>query len=230
MKKLFTTVVLVTMFVASQAGYPDWLHLSRYAAANKELQATPNDGKRVVFMGNSITEGWVRHHPQFFEENPGYVGRGISGETTCQFLNRFREDVVNNKPAVVVINGGTNDIAENTGTYNADFTYGNIISMAQLAQANGIKVILTSILPVEYYSWNYSITDAPDKIKAMNARIKKYADENGITYVDYYTPMVVEGGALNPAYTNDGVHPTPAGYEVMEAIIVPAINAELKKR
>lgn len=230
MKKIFVAFTLMITVVISHAGYPDWLHLYKYAGANKELQAQPNDENRVVFMGNSITEGWVLHHPQFFEANPNFIGRGIGGETTCQFLNRFREDVINNRPAVVVIDGGTNDIAENTGTYNADFTFGNIVSMAQLAQANGIKVILTSILPVEYYSWNYTITDAPDKIKTLNARIKQYADDNGITYVDYYTPMVVDGGALNPAYTNDGVHPTPAGYEVMESIIVPVIKAELKKK
>ena len=180
-------------------------------------------------MGNSITECWYLRHQEFFDANPNYVCRGIGGETTCQFLNRFREDVINNKPAIVIINGGTNDIAENTGTYNADFTFGNIASMAELAKANGIKVILTSILPVKYYSWNYSITDAPDKIKALNERIKKYADENNITYVDYYKDMVVDGDDLNPAYTNDGVHPVAAGYEVMESIIVPIIQKELKK-
>ncbi len=101
--------------------------------------------------------------------------------------------------------------------------------MAELAKANGIKVILTSVLPVEYYSWNFAITDAPMKIKALNERIKKYAQDNGIIYVDYYTPMVVEGGALNPAYTKDAVHPTPEGYDVMEAIILPAIDKALKK-
>ncbi len=231
MKKLFITLAIIALSMTSAwAEYPAWLHLGKYAAANKELQSTPNNGDRVVFMGNSITECWKLRHPQFFEENPNYICRGISGETTCQFLNRFREDVINNKPAVVVINGGTNDIAENTGTYNADFTFGNIASMAELARANGIKVILTSILPVEYYSWNYSITDAPDKIKSMNARIKQYAKDNGFTYVDYYTPMVVDNGAINPAYSEDGVHPIPAGYEVMESIIVPVIKAELSKK
>lgn len=215
--------------VAMNAEYPAWLHLGKYAAANKELQSQPNEGNRVIFMGNSITECWYLRHKEFFDTHTNYHCRGIGGETTCQFLNRFREDVINNQPAVVIINGGTNDIAENTGTYNADFTFGNIVSMAQLAKANGIKVILTSILPVEYYSWNYSITDAPDKIKSMNARIKKYADDNGITYVDYYTPMVVEGGALNPKYCEDGVHPIPAGYELMESIIVPVIDRELSR-
>ena len=230
MRKIILTIALLTAACGSiTAGYPDWLHLNKYAAANKYVQSQPNEGDRVVFLGNSITEGWVEKHPQFFEAHPNFIPRGISGETTCQFLNRFREDVINNKPAVVIINGGTNDIAENTGTYNADFTFGNIVSMAELAKANGIKVILTSVLPVEYYSWNFAITDAPMKIKALNDRIKKYASDNGLIYVDYYTPMVVEGGALNPAYTKDAVHPTAEGYDVMEAIILPAIDKALKK-
>lgn len=230
MKKLLFILTMSTVSLMSSAEYPSWLHLSKYAAANKELQSQPNNGDRVIFMGNSITECWYLRHQVFFDENPNYICRGIGGETTCQFLNRFREDVINNKPAVVVLNGGTNDIAENTGTYNADFTFGNIASMAELARANGIRVILTSILPVKYYSWNYSITDAPDKIQAMNARIKKYAEDNGFTYVDYYTPMVVDGGAINPAYSEDGVHPIPAGYVVMESIIVPVIEKELKAK
>lgn len=230
MKKLFITLCISVMSITAVAEYPAWLHLGKYAASNKELQSAPNNGDRVIFMGNSITECWYLRHKQFFDENPNFICRGIGGETTCQFLNRFREDVINNRPALVILNGGTNDIAENTGTYNADFTFGNIVSMAELAKANGIKVVLTSVLPVEYYSWNYAITDAPDKIKALNARIRQYAKENGITYVDYYTSMVVDKDALNPAYTDDGVHPIAAGYEVMESIIVPVIKAELSKK
>jgi len=227
MRKLAISLAAVVMSMTAWAEIPSWIHTKRYADANKELQATVNKGDRVIFLGNSITEGWVQHHPQFFEANPNFHGRGISGETTCQFLLRFRDDVINNKPAVVVINGGTNDIALNTGDYNPDYTFGNIVSMTELAIANGIKVILTSVLPVASYSWRPEVTDAPEKIKSLNARIKEYAKANGVTYVDYYTPMVVEGGALNPSYTKDGVHPTPYGYDVMEAIIVPVIKAEL---
>ena len=217
------------MAVCAYAEYPSWIHLNKYAEANKELKAAPNNGDRVIFMGNSITECWYLRHPQFFEANPNYICRGIGGETTCQFLSRFREDVINNHPALVILTGGTNDIAENTGSYYPDFTFGNIESMVELAQANGIKVVLTSVLPAKSFSWRESVTDAPEKINALNARIKQYAADHGITYVDYYTPMVVEGGALNPAYTDDGVHPIPAGYEVMESIIVPVIKAELAK-
>lgn len=229
MKKCIIVLALAFMAISSDAEVPSWIHTGRYAESNKELQSTTNNGDRVVFLGNSITEGWVRHHPQFFKSNPNFHGRGISGETTCQFLLRFRNDVLDNKPAVVVINGGTNDIALNTGDYNEDYTLGNIMSMAELAKANGIKVILTSVLPVKSYGWRPEITDAPDKICSLNNRIKEYAKANGITYVDYYTPMVVEGGALNPSYSNDGVHPTPYGYDVMEAVIVPVIKAELAK-
>lgn len=230
MKKLLLSLTLLTMAFAANADYPQWLHLNKYAAANKELQVSPNSGRRVIFLGNSITEGWVEKHPDFFRENPDFHGRGISGETTVQFLSRFREDVLNNKPAVLVINGGTNDIAENTGTYNADFTFGNIVSMVELAKANGIKVILTSILPAASYSWNPAVTDAPEKIKAMNKRIKAYAEKNAIPYVDYYSPMVMDGGALYHLYTNDGVHPLPAGYDVMEGLILPVIKKQLNSK
>ncbi len=229
MKKCIIVLALAFMAISSDAEVPSWIHTGRYAESNKELQSTTNNGDRVVFLGNSITEGWVRHHPQFFKSNPNFHGRGISGETTCQFLLRFRNDVLDNKPAVVVINGGTNDIALNTGDYNEDYTFGNIVSMAELAKANGIRVILTSVLPVKSYGWRPEITDAPDKICSLNKRIKKYANDNDITYVDYYTLMVVDGGALNPSYSNDGVHPTPYGYDVMEAVIVPAIKSELAK-
>lgn len=226
MKKIFLSLALLSSSLFAIAENPGWLHISTYADANKTLQAQPNKGNRVIFLGNSITEGWVGHHPDFFKEHPNFHGRGISGETTIQFLNRFRDDVINNKPALVIINGGTNDIAENTGTYNEDFTFGNIVSMVELAKANKIKVILTSVLPVDVYPWRREITDAPQKISSLNARIKAYADANKIMYVDYYTPMVTEGAALNKAYTNDGVHPTPAGYEVMEEIILKAIKKQ----
>ena len=166
-------------------------------------------------MGNSITEGWVRTHPDFFKTN-GYIGRGISGQTSYQFLLRFREDVINLSPALVVINAGTNDVAENTGAYNEDYTFGNIASMAELAKANKIKVILTSVLP------------AAQKIQSLNARIEAYAKANKIPFVNYYQPMVVgENKALNPQYTKDGVHPTGEGYDIMEALIKQAIEKAL---
>ena len=132
--------------MVASADNRDWGNFGRYAEDNKEVKAAPASERKVVFMGNSITEGWAHQHPDFFRKN-GFVGRGISGQPSFQYLVRFRSDVVNLQPEVVVINAGTNDVAENTQTYNEDLTMDNIMSMVELAQANGIKVILTSTLP-----------------------------------------------------------------------------------
>lgn len=223
----FAVFCLCMSWAEADAQNRDWANLGRYAKANKELPAPAKKEKRVVFMGNSITEGWVSNRPEFFTEN-NYVGRGISGQTSYQFVVRFREDVINLQPRLVVINAGTNDAAENTGPYNEDITFGNIVSMVQLAQANKIKVILTSVLPASEFGWNKKITDAADRIAGLNARIEAYAKANKIPYVDYYKEMVSgPERSLNPAYTKDGVHPTKEGYAVMEALIKPAIEKAL---
>lgn len=205
----------------------DFANLARYAKQNAALSKSTKKEKRVVFMGNSITEGWVRTHPDFFKSN-GYIGRGISGQTSYQFLVRFREDVINLSPALVVINAGTNDVAENTQAYNEDYTFGNIVSMVELAKANKIKVILTSVLPAAQFKWRMEIKDVPQKIKSLNDRIEAYAKANKIPYVNYYQALVVpENQALNPQYTKDGVHPTGEGYDVMEPMIKKAIEKAL---
>ena len=223
---LVVTLAFSSMDVMAQKNN-DWARLGRYANANKELPVPAKKENRVVFMGNSITEGWVEIRPDFFSEN-GYIGRGIGGQTSYQFVVRFRPDVINLKPKLVVINAGTNDVAENTGPFDLQTTFGNIVSMVELAKANKIKVILTSVLPAAKFSWNKGITDAPDKIEALNALIKEYAKKHKIPYVDYYTPMVTgPERALNPAYSKDGVHPTAEGYEVMEALIKPVIDKAL---
>ena len=232
--KRFTVLAISLLFLTCMGAmaqkkqtHDQFANFKRYEQADKELPAPAKKEKRVVFMGNSITEGWVKIHPEFFKEN-GYVGRGISGQTSYQFLLRFREDVINLKPKLVIINAGTNDIAENTGPYDIDITFGNIASMAEIAKANKIKVILTSVLPAAGFRWNKKITDAPDRIEALNAKIKEYAKANKIPYVDYYTPMVTGAErALNPDYSKDGVHPTLDGYIVMEALIKPVIDKAL---
>ena len=207
----------------------DWPNLGRYAQENAELQSTATVKGRVIFMGNSITEGWVNEDADFFISN-GFVGRGVSGQTSYQFLLRFREDVLKLSPEMVVINAGTNDVAENTGIYNEEYTMGNIISMVELARANGIKVILTSVLPAAAFGWNPTIKDASQKIESLNKRILVYATEERIPYVDYYGAMVYGANkALNPAYTKDGVHPTIEGYKIMEALILKTID-ELRTR
>lgn len=231
MIRKFTSILLCCLCLAwtdanAQKNHNEWANYKKYDKANKELSAPSKKEKRVVFMGNSITEEWVRIHPEFFKEN-NYIGRGISGQTTYQFLLRFRNDVINLKPKLVIINGGTNDVAENTGAFDIETTFGNIASMAEIAKANKIKVILTSVLPAAGFRWNKKITDAPVRIEALNAKIKAYAKENKIPYVDYYPAMVTTERALNPDYSKDGVHPTLEGYLVMEALIKPAIEKAL---
>ncbi len=212
---------------AQQKPKIDYGNTPRYAKSNAELPAPKKGEKRVVFLGNSITQGWAEIHPDFFKKY-GYIGRGISGQTSYNFLLRFREDVVKLQPKLVIINAGTNDVAENSCVYNEELTMGNIMTMVEIARYHKIKVILTSVLPAAGFGWNKSITDAPEKIKALNARIKTYAQDNKIPYVDYFTPLVdSDGKTLNPKYSNDGVHPTGPGYDIMESIIVPAINKAL---
>ncbi len=222
MKQILIMLAAFVLSVSAEAS--DWAKTDRYAAANDSLARCANDGHRVVLMGNSITDDWVDFHPRFFTDNR-LIGRGVSGQTSSQMLARFRLDVLALKPRVVVINAGTNDIAENTGPYNEDLTMSNIVSMTELAQLHGIGVVLTSVLPSNGFVWNKSITDAAAKIVSLNERISRYAHDHGIAYVDYYQHMVVPAtGALTAHYTYDGVHPTAAGYEVMEALLLPVVT------
>lgn len=169
----------------------------RYSEENAAMEAPAGRNRRVVFLGNSITEFWRRRHPEFFSEN-AYIGRGIGGQTSYQFLLRFREDVIKLQPKVVVINAGTNDIAENTGPYVEEYTFGNIVSMVELARANKIKIVLTSILPAKRFPWRPSVTGAMDKIRS-------YAKKNHIPYVDYFSTMINDDGdAMAVEYAPEG--------------------------
>lgn len=229
LKTMALTALLAwgSMGVASAQRH-DFAQFDRYTKANAELPAPAKGEKRVVFMGNSITDIWAAKHPDFFK-NHGYVGRGISGQTSYQFLLRFRQDVINLKPQLVVINYGTNDIAENTGAYDEDQTFNNVCSMVDMARANHIKVILCSTLPAENFSWRPNITDGMQKIRHLNERVKAYCKANKIQYVDYFSAMLSEDGmGMKKEYQNDTVHPNVKGYDVMEAIIVPAIEKALK--
>jgi lysophospholipase L1-like esterase len=205
----------------------DWPNLKKYAKANEKL-GTPTAGEqRIVFMGNSITESWGKIDNSFFIDN-GYIDRGISGQTSSQMLLRFRQDVINLKPAVVVILAGTNDIAENTGPISLKDILGNIVSMTELAEANNIKVILCSVLPAYDFPWHHGLKPA-GKIIKLNSMIKSYCDENNIPYVDYYSKMADERKGLDKRFTIDGVHPTLAGYKVMDSLIEKEIKAVLNQ-
>ncbi len=224
--RIFTAAALLCIALGTQAQKHEFANWKRYAGANRELGAPAKGEKRVVLMGNSITDGWPGTRPDFFKDNK-LIGRGISGQTSYQFLLRFREDVINLQPKVVVINYGTNDIAENTGPYNEDLTFGNVLSMVELARYHKCKVILTSCLPAGGFSWRPSITDSMDKIRSLNARVKEYAQKNKIPYVDYFSAMVnAEGTAMRSDLANDnpGVHPNAEGYKVMESLLLPVIK------
>lgn len=216
-----------SLAVSAQTNSLNLANIARYSEANKAVKALPADSQRVVLMGNSITDHWPVRHPEFFEEHSSIIGRGISGQTTTQFLLRFRSDVLELKPAIVVINGAINDIALNTGPYDEDFTFGNIVSMVELAQANGITIVLASCLPAAGFSWRPDLPDPMPVIRSLNARIKAYAEANSLDYLDYFTPMLTPAGSgLNPAYATDtpAVHPNRDGYLVMESVLMPVID------
>ena len=224
-RRLLTAVACLCLTVSSvNAQKVDFSKFRNFDKANAALGAPKKGVKRVVFMGNSITIGWIRTHKSYFEQNQ-FIDRGISGQTSYQFLLRFREDVINLQPRVVVINYGTNDIAENTGPYDENLTYGNVVSMVELARAHKIKVILTSCLPAGEMHWNKAATNVIQKIRSLNARVKAYAQANKIPYVDYFSAMVTEDGSrMKPELTRDGVHPNGKGYDVMEALVTPVIK------
>ncbi len=227
---LWVTVLAATTLSVStmqaQPPNPDWANLARYHADNARLGLPKTGEQRVVFMGNSITEGWAPHFAAMFPGKP-YIGRGISGQTTPQMLVRFRRDVVALKPAVVVILGGTNDIAGNTGPSSLEMIEDNIASMAEIAQANGIRVVLSSVLPVFDYPWKPGLEPAP-KIVALNAWIKQYARTHHAVYLDSHTPMADQRMGLEREYGDDGVHPNMAGYRVMAPLAEAAIREALQ--
>lgn len=217
-------LIFMLVFMASYSFGQDLTsaaNLKRYAGANVAHT------KKVAFLGNSITDGWPGASPEFFAEN-NYIGRGISGQTSSQLLLRFRQDVINLNPVAVVINIGTNDIALNSGEYIPEFTMSCIQSMAELADYNGIKVILSSVLPVAEYPWRKDVKEVPQKIDALNAMIRAYADSKGFAYIDYNTPMRDDKGGMKAAYANDGVHPTKEGYQVMEKVAKEVIDQVIR--
>jgi len=200
----------------------DWANLKRYEKENAQLALPAANENRVVFMGNSITEGWLRVHPSFFDGKP-YIDRGISGQTTPQMLLRFRQDVISLKPSIVVILAGINDIAENTGPITLEETAGNIFSMAELAKAHGIKVIMCTVLPASDFPWKPDMNPGPKVVK-FNTLLSSYAKKHNIPFVDYYTSMVNNSLGLQKELGEDGVHPNEKGYAIMEPLVERAIT------
>ena len=206
----------------------DWAYLARYREENAKLGPPAPGENRVVFMGDSIIDAWGRQIGSFFPGKP-YVNRGISGQTTPQMLVRFRPDVIALKPKVVVILAGTNDIAGNTGPTTPEMIQDNLMSMVDLAKANGIRVVLASVLPAHDFPWRPGLNPA-GKIAALNAWIRDYAARNGIVYLDYYSAMVDGRQGLKAELTFDGVHPNAAGYAVMAPLAEKAIAEALGQR
>ncbi|MDG2166710.1 MAG: GDSL-type esterase/lipase family protein [Opitutales bacterium] len=208
----------------------DYAKIERYQEANEALPELRRGEKRVVFMGDSITAAWVKKRPEFFTDN-NFVGRGISGQVTHQMLLRFRSDVIDLQPQVVVILAGTNDIAQNSGPVTLEAVAANIKSMAELAQQNGIQPILCSVLPAKDYPWRAG-KDPLSNIPKLNALIEAYALQNNIPYIDYFSAMEDgHGGMKVPEHTaaTDLVHPNTNGYAEMEAMLKPVIDAALER-
>lgn len=206
----------------------DWPQLNRYKDANAEVPAPERNENRVVFMGDSITDGWKL--AEYFPDKP-YINRGISGQTTPQMLIRFRADVIALKPRAVLMLAGTNDIAGNTGAMTLEMIQNNYASMADLARAHGIKVIFASVLPIhDYGKTKVSERRAPEQILKLNEWLKLYSKANGHTYLDYFSKMVDEKGMLKAELANDGLHPNAEGYRLMAPLAEAAIQQALKKR
>jgi lysophospholipase L1-like esterase len=203
----------------------DWAQLGQYREDDIRVRQLPAADRRVVFLGDSITRGWEVFHPEFFTAN-GFIDRGISGQATPQMLVRFRQDVVLLDPQAVHIMAGTNDVAENTGPFDAEATRNNMMSMVELARMHRLRIVLAAIPPAATFPWR-AVAEPAAKIRALNEWIRAYALQNGFGFADY-TPFLDSGaGAMKPALTYDGVHPNRAGYLTMEQVALRAIAAAL---
>lgn len=229
MKKFASHYLLLLLFIGmtEKSVAQDWANLGKYESENKMVQPKKSGEKRVVLMGDSITEFWLKIQPDFFSNKPYYIGRGISGQTTPQMLVRFRQDVIELQPDVVVILAGVNDIAGNTGPTTNEKIVGNIISMIELAHANGIKAILCSVLPAANFNWRPN-DKAAETIIQLNQLIQSYAKQQHIPYVDYHTAMADAKNGLPKEFSEDGVHPNLKGYQTMSPLLEKAINEVLK--
>ncbi len=235
MKKILVVVALLMINAVNAMSQTqpdplrtDWPNLAKYRDANAKLPAPAANENRVVFLGNSITEGWAQYFPTMFAGKP-YINRGIGGQTTPQMLIRFRQDVIALQPKVVVILAGINDIAGNTGPSTLEMIEDNLASMTELAQSNGIRVVLSSVLPAADFPWRPGMDPAP-KVIALNKWIKDYAAKRGAIYLDYHSAMSDDKGGMRAGLASDGVHPTEVGYRLMAPLAEEAIAKALSKR
>jgi len=210
--------------VANKYDIPDWANFAKYEEANQDA---PKGA--VVFMGDSVTEFWAQEHPDFFKEN-GYLCRGISGQTTSQMLVRFRADVIALQPRAVVILAGINDIAQNTGSIAVEHTFGNIVSMSEIALANGVRPILCGVPPARSIPWNPKIEAPLGLVIRLNEMLRGYAEAHGLSYVDYPSVLTDEHGRIPEKYAPDEIHPADEGYRVMEECVQPIIENEITPR
>ncbi|MDC6351628.1 SGNH/GDSL hydrolase family protein [Zeaxanthinibacter sp. PT1] len=224
---LLIAILICSLSTMETMQAQDWAQLDHFREANMDLEAAKDYENRVVFMGNSITIGWLHAMPEFFENNP-YINRGIGGQTTPQMLVRFRQDVIDLQPKVVVILAGTNDIAGNTGPSSLKMIMDNIASMAELARANNIAVVLSSVLPAEEYPWKKGMKPN-EKIPALNTMISEYARENNFIYLDYFRALANSANGMDKTLATDGVHPTRAGYQIMAPLAKSAIKKALSQ-
>ncbi|MGN1233492.1 MAG: SGNH/GDSL hydrolase family protein [Candidatus Cryptobacteroides sp.] len=216
--RFFAIVAAMLLIPAVFANAQDWANFGRYSKQNETVSVRP----LAVLMGDSITDMWYSTRPEFFTGH-NFAGRGISGQTTSQMLVRFRRDVIDLHPKYVVILAGTNDIARNTGIISLENILGNIISMCELARANGIKPVLCSVLPASSYGWRPEVTDSAVQIAELNRMISDYAASRRIKYIDYHSAMKNDEGGLPKSLAADGVHPTADGYAIMEAMLLEAL-------
>lgn len=208
----------------------DFGQLSRYRDANNALSAPKTGERRIIFFGDSITDAW--HLDQYFP-GKGYINRGIGGQTTSQMLVRFRQDVVDLQPAVVVILAGTNDIAGNTGPISIPDIEANYASLAEIARLHHIHLVFSSVMPVHNYTpqaQNFFAQRSPEKILALNAWLKNYCAMNGLTYLDYFSALVDDHGLLKKDLAADGLHPNDAGYKIMVPLAESAIQQALAQQ
>lgn len=221
-KYLLPLAVAMILFIPAHA-QDDWADFGRYREANRTVPR----GAPAVFMGNSIVEGWAEADPSFFADN-GYVGRGIGGQVSAKMLMRFRADVLDLQPRAAVILAGTNDVTGNLGRMPPERILGNIASMAELARAHKIKVVLCAVLPIYEKGWAPGLEPA-ENIRKLNAMLEEYAAKNRFAYVDFHSALKGEDG-MKPEYTLDGVHPSPEGYRVMESLLRPVLEKATGRR